>query len=134
MREPRGWPFAVSQHNMVARRGEDVAKEGRIMTSLLRRIFGKKPTAAHLTFTVYTRAECGCCHKAMDVLDDFRKRYGFRIEAVDVDGDPELAAKYGMEVPVVAVDGKVRFRGKVNPALLERLLVAEAAGRDAGAE
>jgi hypothetical protein len=28
-------------------------------------------------------------------------------------------------VPVVAVDGKVRFRGVVNPALLERLLIAE---------
>jgi glutaredoxin len=101
------------------------------MTSLLRRIFGRKPTAEHLTFTVYTRAECGCCHKAMDVLEEYRERYGFRIETVDVDGDPELAAKYGMEVPVVAVGGKVRFRGKVNPALLERLLVAEAAGRTA---
>ena len=103
------------------------------MASLLRRIFGKKPTAEHLTFTVYTRAQCGCCHKAMDVLEGFRTRYGFRIETVDVDGDPELVAKYGTEVPVVAVGGKVRFRGKVNPALLDRLLAAEAAGREAEA-
>jgi hypothetical protein len=28
-------------------------------------------------------------------------------------------------VPVVAVNGKVRFRGKVNPVLLNRLLEAE---------
>ena len=28
-------------------------------------------------------------------------------------------------VPVVAVDGKVRFKGVVNPVLLERLLLAE---------
>jgi hypothetical protein len=100
------------------------------MTSLLRRIFGKKPTAEHLTFTVYTRKECGCCHKAMDVLEGFRKPYGFRIETVGVDDDPELAARYGLEVPVVAVDGKVRFRGRVDAVLLERLLIAEAA-RDA---
>lgn len=97
------------------------------MTSLLRRIFGRKPTAEHLTFTVYTRKQCGCCHKAIEVLEGFRKRYGFRIETVDVDDDPELVAKYDTEVPVVAVDGKVRFRGQVNPALLERLLSAESA-------
>ena len=101
------------------------------MASLLRRILGRKPTAEHLTFTVYTREQCGCCHKAIDVLEGFRKRYGFRIETIDVDDDPELVAKYDTEVPVVAVDGKVRFRGQVNPALLERLLVAEAAGKAA---
>jgi hypothetical protein len=28
-------------------------------------------------------------------------------------------------VPVVALNGKVRFRGVVNPTLLERLLTAE---------
>jgi glutaredoxin len=97
------------------------------MTSLLRRIFGRKTTAKHLTFTVYTRKQCGCCHKAFDVLEGFRKRYGFRIETVDVDDDPELVAKYNTEVPVVALGGKVRFRGQVNPALLERLLTAESA-------
>jgi hypothetical protein len=32
-------------------------------------------------------------------------------------------------VPVVAVNGKVRFRGVVNPALLERLLRAESRDR-----
>jgi glutaredoxin len=102
------------------------------MASLLRRLFGRKPTAEHLTFTVYTRKQCSCCHKAIDVLEGFRKRYGFRIEAVDVDEDPALVALYDAEVPVVAVDGKVRFKGRVNPALLERLLIAEAARGAAG--
>jgi glutaredoxin len=98
------------------------------MVSLVRRILGRKrkPTAAHLTFTVYTRKECGCCHKAIDTLEEFRKQYGFQVETIDVDDDPELVAKYNTEVPVVAVNGKVRFRGRVDPALLERLLVAEA--------
>ena len=43
--------------------------------------------------------------------------------------DPALAAKYGMTVPVVAVDGKVRFKGVVNPVLFDRLLVDERRGR-----
>jgi hypothetical protein len=41
---------------------------------------------------------------------------------VDIDLDPELKRKFDTEVPVIALEGKIRFRGKVNPALLERLL------------
>jgi hypothetical protein len=61
----------------------------------------------------------------MDLLQDAQRRFGFAIEEVDIDGDPALVAAYDTEVPVVSVGGKVRFRGMVNPALLERLLVAE---------
>jgi glutaredoxin len=95
------------------------------MTSLLARLFKRPPRAQQLTFTVYTRAQCGCCHKALDLLKHAQQRHKFRIEEVDVDLDPALAAKYGAEVPVVAVDGKIRFRGVVNPALFSRLLAAE---------
>jgi glutaredoxin len=96
------------------------------MSSLLTRLLRRHPrTTEHLTFTVYSRAQCCCCHKAIDVLQDARRRFGFVIEEVDIDRDPELVLKYDTEVPVVAVNGKVRFRGVVNPALLERLLIAE---------
>jgi glutaredoxin len=100
------------------------------MTSLLSRIFRPRRNAGHLTFTIYTRAQCCCCHKAVDLLREHQRRHGFRIEEVDIDSDAELVAKYDTEVPVVAVGGKVRFRGAVNPALLERLLTAE--GRETG--
>jgi glutaredoxin len=99
------------------------------MTTLLTRLLRRPPRAEHLTFTVFTRERCCCCDKALDLLRDYRNRFGFAIEEVDVDGDPELVAKYHTEVPVVAVNGKVRFRGAVNPALLERLLQAEARNR-----
>jgi glutaredoxin len=80
---------------------------------------------AHLEVTVYTRAQCCCCHKALDLLKDYQRRHGFLIQTVDIDTDPELARLYNTEVPVVAVAGKVRFKGVVNPVLFERLLVAE---------
>ncbi len=95
------------------------------MTSLLTNLFRRRPRAEHLTFTVYTRAQCCCCHKALDVLKQAQQRFGFAIEEVDVDGDPNLVAQFDTEVPVVALNGKVRFRGVVNPALLDRLLMAE---------
>jgi glutaredoxin len=95
------------------------------MTTLFSRLFSRAPRAAHLTFTVYTRAQCCCCHKALEVLRDAQRRYGFAIEEVDIDSDPALTAKYDTEVPVVAANGKVRFRGAVNPTLLHRLLQAQ---------
>ena len=88
-----------------------------------------RPDASHLRITVYTRAQCCCCHKALDLLRDSQRRHGFSIEEVDVDSDPELAGRYDTSVPVVAIDGKVRFKGMVNPVLFERLLVAEARER-----
>ena len=54
----------------------------------------------------------------------YRKERGFTLEKIDVDADPELAARYGGCVPVVLINGQVRFRGRVNKALLERILDA----------
>jgi len=95
------------------------------MTSLLTRLWRRPPRADHLTFTVYTRAQCCCCHKALEVLKDAQERFGYAIEEVDIDGDSELVAQFDTTVPVVALNGKVRFRGVVKPALLDRLLRGE---------
>ena len=43
---------------------------------------------------------------------------------VDIDERPDLLADYNTCVPVVVIDGKARFRGKVDRLLLERLLQA----------
>src|SRR5262245_43281264 len=69
-----------------------------------------------------TRAGCHLCDDAWAELERARRRHGFALAKVDVDGDPELARQYGLEVPVVLVNDRVRFRGRVNRALLERLL------------
>ncbi len=64
------------------------------------------------------------------MLKDAQRRFGFTIEEIDIDGDPELVALFDTDVPIVALNGKVRFRGVVNPALLDRLVVAEVRTRD----
>jgi len=99
------------------------------MPSLLARLVRPRPKVDHLTFTVYSRKECCCCHSAVAVLEGYRRNHRFAVEVVDVDSDPDLAARYGTTVPVVALNGKVRFKGVVNPVLLERLLMAECRGR-----
>jgi glutaredoxin len=98
------------------------------MRTLLTRLMQSTRKVSSLQVTVYTRQQCCCCHKALDLLKGYQRHHGFAIEEVDVDGDPELIEQYGTSVPVVAVAGKVRFRGVVNPALFERLLQAESRG------
>jgi len=97
------------------------------MGSLLNRVlFGEgRGGRGEVAVTVYSRQGCGCCEKAIATLKGFQRRYRLVVDVVDVDGDPELKARYGMEVPVVVVEGKVRFRGSINPTMLERLLRAE---------
>jgi hypothetical protein len=81
------------------------------------------------TVLMYTRQGCHLCEEAWGELERQQARYRYTLEMQDVDTDPALAAAHGEWVPVVLVNGKVRFRGRVNPVLLERLLWAEGQGR-----
>ena len=100
------------------------------MMSLLSRLVGRGPKldVAHLSFVIYSRKECTCCHKALDLLKDYQCRHHFSVEMIDVDSDPLLAHEYGLHVPVISVNGKVRFKGRIDSALLDRLLVGESRG------
>jgi glutaredoxin len=71
---------------------------------------------------MYTRAGCHLCDEAWGILETERARTGFTLTRIDVDTDPSLAERFGLEVPVVVIDGRVHFRGRVNPVLLRRLL------------
>jgi glutaredoxin len=75
-----------------------------------------------LPIILYTRQGCHLCESAGEVLRKAQERYGFTLTTVDVDSDAALVKCYGDQVPVVIVDGQVRFHGRVNPVLLERLL------------
>ncbi len=85
------------------------------------------PALARMTVTLYTREQCCCCRSALEDLRGYQETHGFAIEEVDA-SDPSFEALIGPTVPVIAVDGKVRFRGEVNRVLFERLL--EALGPD----
>ena len=82
------------------------------------------PAVARMTVTLYTRAACCCCQTAREVLREYRDVHGFTFEEVDA-SDPSLVDRIGPTVPVIAVDGKVRFRGEVNRVLFERILSAQ---------
>jgi glutaredoxin len=70
---------------------------------------------------IYTRSRCPLCDEAKHFLEAEQKRLGFSLSAIDVDTNPDLKARYDKCVPVVEVDGKEHFRGKINEVLWNRL-------------
>jgi Glutaredoxin-like domain (DUF836) len=88
---------------------------------------GRNTNAADVR--LLTRAGCHLCDLAWKQLVAAQRRYRFRLTIVDVDADAALRQEHGDHVPVVLLNGKVRFRGVVNAILLERLLQSEVAHR-----
>ena len=84
----------------------------------------REKTLANWRVVMYTRDGCHLCDDAWTLLEAGRARYRFALTKVDVESNAELAQRFGLEVPVVEVNGTVRFRGVVNAVLLQRLLDA----------
>jgi glutaredoxin len=93
-----------------------------------RSYFSAKTTASMPTrqpstsVILYTRQGCHLCDEAASVL----ARHDLAFEPIDVDQDPALRERYNECVPVVVIDGKERFRGRVDELLLRRLLANRA--------
>lgn|GEM_PF-768177 len=99
-----------------------------LLFRLFSRVGGRQPPRLqHIRFLIYTRRGCHLCDEAWQRLRQAQQRHGFALVAVDVDTDPQLQRLYGELVPVVMVDGKLRFRGAVNAILLARLIRAQSA-------
>lgn len=72
--------------------------------------------------TLYTRADCPLCDEARERLEALAEDLGFAIEAVDIDADPELRARYNYAVPVIAAAGEEVARAPIRAAALEAAL------------
>ena len=70
---------------------------------------------------LYTRRGCHLCKEAAELL----LKHGLRPRQVDIDERPELREQFDTCVPVVEIDGRIRFRGRVDEVLLRRLLAAD---------
>ena len=74
---------------------------------------------------LYTRKGCHLCDVAKDALDRVRATSPFELTVIDVDTDAELTERYGLEVPVILVDGIKHAKFRVDEAaLLARLEAA----------
>jgi predicted thioredoxin/glutaredoxin len=72
---------------------------------------------------VITREGCTLCDAMFEALAELRQRMTLPpVVAVDVDGDPDLARRYGHKVPVLVCDGAVVCHYQLDEAELRRIL------------
>jgi hypothetical protein len=76
---------------------------------------------------MYSRATCGLCDEAREVILAVRAETPFDYEELFVDGRDNLERAYGVRVPVVLVNGEERFELQVDSSELRRAV----AGADA---
>ena len=94
------------------------------------RLFSQSASAQHRinernyvfrSVVLYTREGCHLCDDAITLLKKYDGLYP-QLEVVDIDASPDLKEQFNTCVPVVEIDGKVRFRGRVSEVLLNRLI------------
>lgn len=80
--------------------------------------------------TLYTRPGCHLCADAKEEMLKAQCGDAFTLEEVDIETDPQFLQRFGMDIPVVSIDGVVTFKHRVNAAEFRRQI--ERAERAAG--
>ena len=76
--------------------------------------------------TVVHRRDCQLCDEMLAELAALARRLPLPpLEVVDVDSDPQLQRRHGLEVPVQLLDGSVVSRHRLDLTELTRLLGGE---------
>jgi glutaredoxin len=60
-------------------------------------------TARSLEVTLYTRPGCHLCEDAKKLILPLLQEFGATLREVNIDEDPDLTARYGLDIPVVFV-------------------------------
>ena len=74
---------------------------------------------------LYHAQGCHLCERALRVLKETRQETPFDLETIEIDGDPELEARYREWLPVVEIDGERAFVYYVDSGALRRKLAAQ---------
>lgn len=74
---------------------------------------------------LYTRRDCELCREMESVIDEVIARFQASLQRVEIDGDPQLEAQFGIEVPVLFVNGRKAFKYRCTARELRKRLARE---------
>jgi len=77
-----------------------------------------------IALTLYSRPGCHLCNDMKAVVERVARTSTPvpTIEVIDISSDPELEALYGLEIPVLLVNGKKAAKYRVTEEGLRRML------------
>ncbi|MEK3887895.1 glutaredoxin family protein [Bacillus sp. FSL K6-3431] len=67
----------------------------------------------------YTKKGCSLCDDAKLILEILQKEYNFEIITNDIETNEDWMEKYGINIPVVKIDGEVIQEGIIDLLTIE---------------
>jgi glutaredoxin len=78
-----------------------------------------------IAITLYSRPGCHLCDEMKAIVSRaIAGRSDVSLAEVDISTDPALEARYGLEIPVLLVDGRKVAKYRIDERALARLLTA----------
>ncbi|MGH7949567.1 MAG: glutaredoxin family protein [Candidatus Binataceae bacterium] len=81
-----------------------------------------------IELVLYSKRDCELCREMEEVLAAELPDVGVTLERIEIDGNSELETRFGIEVPVLFVNGRKAFKYRVGRRELRRRLAKEACG------
>jgi glutaredoxin len=78
-----------------------------------------------IELVLYTRNDCPLCHEMEAVIAAEAPKFDARIQRIEIDGNPDLEARFGIEVPVLFVNDRKAFKYRCTPTELRNRLARE---------
>jgi thiol-disulfide isomerase/thioredoxin len=75
-----------------------------------------------LVVTIYSRPGCHLCDEMKALVERVAEHLPLKIEAVDISTDRRLEELYGLEIPVLMVDGRKAAKYRIGEDQLLTLL------------
>ena len=81
-----------------------------------------------VALTIYSRPGCHLCDEMKAIVHRVADaaKPPLAVEEIDISTDPDLEARYGLEIPVLLVDGRKIAKYRVTEEALSRILRARA--------
>jgi thiol-disulfide isomerase/thioredoxin len=72
--------------------------------------------------TLYSKPGCHLCDDMKQVIEAVAARVPLTLDVVDISTDPALVDRYGLEIPVLTIEGKKAAKYRVTERELEEKL------------
>jgi hypothetical protein len=77
-----------------------------------------------IALTIYSRPGCHLCDEMKAVVSAVAQQIPLTLDEIDISSDPALEALYGLEIPVLIVEGKKAAKYRIAEAELRNVLLA----------
>ena len=89
----------------------------------VRKVFDEllgRPGRDPVPLVLYSRPGCHLCEVMKAQITRARLSRPYRLDEVNIDGDPELYQRWGRSIPVLSIGGRVAFKAKLDSGQFER--------------